>query len=87
MTEQEAINYFKHITIDTKIGLENIAKTSEIINISIKALEKQIPKMPSCLTKHKDFFNWECPKCHMSYGMATFKVRYCPNCGQAIKWE
>lgn len=56
-------------------------------NTIVKTLEKQIPKEPSQLLKHTDYFHWECPICHMSYGMATQKVKYCYNCGQAIKWE
>lgn len=51
-----------------------------------EAIEKQVSKAPFRLIKHKDFFNWECPKCHMTYGCCTVKVNYCYECGQAIKW-
>lgn len=48
MTEQEAIDYYNNVVIDTKIGFENMCKTSDLINLSIKALEKQIPKKNQC---------------------------------------
>lgn len=57
------------------------------LDMAAEALEKQIPKAPFRLLKHIDFFDWECPKCHMTYGCCNVKVNYCYECGQAIKWE
>lgn len=59
---------------------------ADVVKLSAEALEKQIPKAPSQLLKHKDYFDWECPKCHMTYGCCNVKVNYCYECGQAIKW-
>lgn len=85
MTEQEAIDYFNNIVIDTSIGLENMTKTTEIINISIKALEKQIPQAIKKVYVGEDgrvvAF---CPKCHY---VVHREEKYCHKCGQAIKWE
>lgn len=59
----------------------------------IKALEKQIPKEP-----HYDgdgyapdgsfvWDEWLCPKCNSRFEVDYDEYDYCPNCGQAIKWE
>lgn len=79
MTNEEAIRVFK--------GFRFLPREMQAVDMAKSALEKQIPKEPSQLLKHTDYFHWECPICHMSYGMATQKVKYCYNCGQAIKWE
>lgn len=88
MTEQEAIDYFNNVTIDTSIGLDNITKASEIINISIKALEKQIPKEPIIVhpLQENDSGEFACPICKT--GALVKKIdKFCWECGQAIKWE
>ena len=79
MTEQEAIDYYNNVVIDIGIGIENICKTSDLINLSIKALEKQIPIKP--IGK-----NNVCPKC----GVIEFgfnEPNYCEWCGQKLDWE
>lgn len=89
MIEQEAIDYFNNATIDTNIGLENITKITKIINISIKALEKQIPKVP-CYSGDGYYAGeividtWECPCCGKQYEVDYDDYDYCPNCGQHI---
>lgn len=92
MTESEAIEYFNNVTIDKKIGLENITRTTEIINISIKALEKQIPKKAKC---YEDKY-MHCPCCDEAIGYKWEKyptetinydwLKFCWNCGQKIDW-
>lgn len=86
MTEQEAINYFNNSTIDTGVGVENMVKTSELINISIEALEKQIPKEPRFYN-----CNYYCPVCDDLVGchdiIMKWDNKFCKHCGQAIKWE
>lgn len=49
----------------------------------IEALEKQIPKE---LKKQGYFKVCECG-CEMSTFLMYNRANYCPNCGQAIKWE
>lgn len=89
MTIEEAVNELDELTmyVEHTFTEEHKCKSFEDLQMAIKALEKQIPKEPSQLLKNTDYFHWECPICHMSYGMATQKVKYCYNCGQAIKWE
>lgn len=83
MTEKEAMEIIMQVAYDGEFP----NNSNEAFGIACKCIEKQIPKEPFQLLKHTDYFHWECPICHMSYGMATQKVKYCYNCGQAIKWE
>lgn len=86
MTEQEAIDYFKNATVDTRIGIDNIIKTSSIINISIEALEKQVPKKP--LNKTSEFSGdyGYCPCCNKI--LCDFdNYNYCDKCGQKLDWS
>lgn len=54
---------------------EDIKRGLLALDMSIEALEKQIPKK-----KRK---RNECPECGYSYAFEE----YCPNCGQALEWE
>ena len=56
---------------------------------AIKALEKQIPKVP-CYSGD-GYYNgeividtWECPCCGKQYEVDYDDYKYCPNCGQCI---
>ena len=59
------------------------------MRLAIEALEKQIPKKP--IPQDEDCL--ECPNCDSFIGYASeckdehYRVEYCPNCGQALKWE
>jgi len=94
MTNQEAIKVLNDTCYDC-VDIRDINECTctqdcdfrKAVVVSIKALEKQIPKKPSQLLKHKDSFDWECPKCHMTYGCCNVNVNYCYECGQAIKLE
>ena len=46
MTESEAIKFLNNYVIDTRMGMEVIAKTNDFLNVCEKALEKQILKKP-----------------------------------------
>lgn len=93
MTEQEAIDYFKNATVDTKIGIDNIIKTSSIINISIEALEKQIPYKP--VVYEDKYYSCKCGNVLMMkwkfYNTQLIPkhegLPYCLNCGQKIDWS
>lgn len=77
MTRQEAIDYLEKLSIDTKIGNANQSMSSALINMSMEALEKQIPIEPIDKIMYR-----ECPKCG-----SVDLGKYCIECGQAIKWE
>lgn len=65
---------------------------TELMNITIEALEKQIPIKP--YFEGDGYWNgeivydtWACPYCGIYYETGYEEYDYCPNCGQAIKWE
>lgn len=81
MTNEEAIEVIKHGCIyrDRRGG--------EALEVSISALEKQIPKPPT-KTKNSTLL---CPNCgeYVGYVDAEVDIRadYCNFCGQAIDWR
>ena len=61
-------------------------------NISIEALEKQIPKAPDY--EGDEYANgeliydtWICPSCGRHYEIDYDHYVYCPECGQLIRWD
>ena len=61
----------------------NFGNQKEAFEISIQAVEKQIPKKP----KEKDcigFNTLACPECKMALYLYE---PYCDNCGQDIDWS
>ena len=81
MTNEEAIEVIKHGCIyrDKRGG--------DALRVSISALEKQIPKLPT-KTKNSTLL---CPNCgeYVGYVDAEVDIRadYCNFCGQAIDWR
>lgn len=80
ITKENALKIIKLMRRDWDTNSK--CANAHALDMAAEALEKQIPKEP-----YQYYFHCECPTCHMSYGMATQKVKYCYNCGQAIKWE
>ena len=87
MTESEAIKVLN--MIETHGSLPTMAK-----EMSIKALEKQIPKKPDCIEDKM----WCCPVCDNNLLPKWIKyptrlmpksegLPHCMSCGQAIDWE
>lgn len=87
MTRQEAMDYLEKLTIDTKIGNANQSTSSNLINMSMEALEKQIPvKIKQDIVNGK-MARW-CPNgCEITHITQYSSINYCPKCGQAIKWD
>ncbi len=86
MTESEAIKVLN--MIETHGSLPTMAK-----EMSIKALEKQIPKKPDCIEDKM----WCCPVCDNNLLPKWIKyptrlmpksegLPHCMSCGQAIDW-
>ena len=76
MKPEEAISSIKN-NMPTK-GTYNIL--TEGLELAVQALENQIPKKPTG-------WNNECWGCGWIVGGCEIMPNYCPNCGQAIKWE
>lgn len=93
MTEQEAIRRIKKL-----FKLYVIAEPysehylyADAVKMSEEALEKQIPKKWQYEMVNDDD-TYVCPCCkeywYMEYGNPTTnEYNYCPNCGQALKWD
>lgn len=96
MTNEEArkyilANYFDGDE-DTKAFVDGDGE-HWVMKFAIEALEKQIPKKP---TFEGDGYaddgglmydTWICPCCEKDYELDYEEYEFCPNCGQAIKWE
>lgn len=93
MTESKAKDILISIKEDNNWG----GSIPEIFDISIKALEKQIPKKP-IIKPHKtikDLGTVHCPCCDNDMFGDVYKPNdgwnfpqksYCENCGQKLKW-
>ena len=82
MTESEALGFInERIDILKDIFSPDIIDYKKALEISAKALEKQIARKP---TKDKYVLELDfCAKC----GTAVTNCNYCPYCGQKIDWN
>ena len=85
MTENEALEILK-ISPEMKKQIPNL---TEVYEVAVKALEKQIPKKPAY--EGDGYYNgqivldtWICPNCEKHYEVDYDDYDYCPNCGQHI---
>ncbi len=91
MTQQEAIKFLKETIAGCKFTRDK--QLLNVCNISIEALEKQIPKKPTYEGDGYDdngnliYDTWYCPNCNHSYEVDHDEYDFCPNCGQAIDWS
>lgn len=86
MTYKEAVENLKYLISGECTG--NQMDFIEEIEMTINALEKQIPKKPK---KDKEYpLGRVCPKCGAYLGNVQFMASnydYCRWCGQAIDWS
>lgn len=85
MTAQEAIKYLK-IT-RTCAGQDNVGELErQMCDVSIEAVEKQIPVKPDAIDDDLGFF--ECPSCKTAihYGADKTDHKYCLSCGIKLDW-
>lgn len=63
----------------------------ELMDITVEALEKQIPKKPTEYKEFEDgaFYNIDfmCSACNNAVIGQPYKPGYCKHCGQALDWE
>ena len=82
MTENEAINDLK-MTKYARI----FVPSNEVLDMAIKALEKQIPKKPLYGTVNRDMA-CHCPICASFVCFADMsKSNYCDRCGQKLDFK
>lgn len=86
MTEQEALELFKHSNYMSEYSWQD-----DMAELAIKALEKQIPKDAIFVhpLQEDDGGDYMCPTCKSGtvYDAYGNKPPYCHYCGQALKWE
>lgn len=73
--------------IKTEETHERCIDRHKAFDLAISVLEKQIPKKPKAYVERGKYFDYECPKCGMTYGQTTWHGKFCPNCGQALDWR
>lgn len=89
MTNNEAKEFLMSFKNDNNWG-DGI---KEALDMAIKALEKQIPKILAYEGDGYDpegniiFDEWLCPCCGTRYEVDYDEYDFCPNCGQAIDWS
>lgn len=93
MTEQEALKYIK--LFREEWDRNSKTKNAEALDMSIKALEKQIPKKPfKTIDENNPYYKympWCCPCCRETlyedteWGNQEFA--YCTECGQKLDWR
>ena len=97
MTEIEAIEELKNSIISYEVqNPSNITcdLTTEVLDMAIQALEKQMPKKPDCIEDKM----WCCPVCdnHLLHKWIKYPTKlmpkaeglpHCMSCGQAIDWS
>ena len=70
----------------THLHQERAEKQAELQNITICALEKQIPQKPLNVHPHVDHKSGNCPCCEIR--LAHFgDMNYCHRCGIKLDWE
>lgn len=89
MIIEEAVNELDELTmyVEHAFTEEHKCKSFEALQMSIKALEKQIPKEIK-REINDGRFERHCPNgCQVTGATMYADIKYCPYCGQAIKWE
>jgi len=88
MKIEEARETLKHIGEHIKVhdghGLIYSAQLVGALEIADAAMEKQIPKEPNDKCEYLKFKSGYCPNCSTSVCGIN---KYCPTCGQRLKWE
>jgi hypothetical protein len=79
---EKAIEYLKPIAESATVGTYG-----ENLRIVIKASEKQMPKeVNNSLLNYSNLPVSRCPIC-FKRGLSPYEHKYCPDCGQALKFE
>ena len=87
MTYQEAIEVLKLINTSRVHPFYDWGEMSEVRDMAIEALEKEIPKKIFLYGDDEDGI-MPCPFCEEDlYDDKECGFNCCPHCGQAIDWE
>ena len=90
MRPREAIELLKNMKWSITTKFNTVNNSTKALDMAISALEKQVPKKPSC-----PIDTWVCPDCGRDVEYQAkmgdnilFHGQYdfCPNCGRPIDW-
>ena len=85
MNIEKAIEYLKESLCDQKQGESYQEYHNAVLNLAIKALEKQMPKKPDDISKI--YTGEKIGTCVCGYDSALEHEKHCHNCGQKLDWE
>lgn len=88
MTLEQSIDLIESVIEDGVNYSEDYthADVEEAIAVLNLMCAKATPKHPTALLNDKLEFRWGCPNCGEVYNTSLL-FKYCPECGQAIRWE
>ena len=81
MTENKAIEFIKERIALIDSNYTDILDYKEALQISVKALEKQIPRKPKT---NDNYIMYICPCCNNFIKLCR---NYCEYCGQKLDWS
>ena len=81
MTENKAIEFIKERIALIDSNYTDILDYKEALQISVKALEKQIPQKPKTDDRYVIYI---CPCCN---NLIKLCKNYCEYCGQKLDWS
>ena len=95
MTIDEAIKHLYTYSSTNGSGLTTDKQHNEAKRLGIQALEQQTPKMVNYIAHGYSngelvYDEAECPNCgndDFEYGLCSWECKFCPECGQALKWK
>ena len=84
--ERRIHKYGTHIS--PSIPKEQISMIGEYYDLTIEAMEKQLPKKVTVMDCTLRDINFRCPACKSEYICEKeYEHFYCPNCGQKLDWS
>lgn len=97
MTREEAISVLEDMKVKIDIPKQAVMQNNRnhAIDMAIQALEQQTPKTVNYVAHGYSngelvYDEAECPNCgndDFEYGIGNWGCIFCPECGQALKWE
>lgn len=80
-------HFGKQMYCSTQATADCVCMLEERFEEAISLLKEQEPIAPKLIKMYPHDI-YECGNCgHRSVGSKDYKAKYCPECGQAVKWD